>query len=605
MDKTSPAKTSPLSQLWFLLKYSGRFFWQTDAKTFIGVMVLNAVTSIVIVPNLYLDKLFLDTLIGNLGQPLTQEVTRMVILIVGARFGLQLFARAARRLSGYYARYFFWKNFQRIESLVGVKYATIPVPVLEDPAFKDRYQKVERESLNKLQRIGENYLRIPQYVTGIISSLSFFALGQPWVIAVSIAALLPGIWVERVFIKKDYQLETSVSRLHRKRGMYYYYLARSRSYLESRILNIHQYLSRQVSVLWEEIINKRLSLLKSRRMAGFSVDSFESAVSYSFDAVFGLQALAGRITIGTAQAYIRAISTFKQSTSDLTTAIMDMYESYLYLDDLVWFLNLETPYYNEGGAKLTGAIEKIEFEHVWFTYPGTQNPILKDVSFVINPGENVAIVGKNGAGKTTLVKLLAGFYVPDKGRVLVNGHSVETLHKPSYWKKLSALFQESDAFGITIKETLAIGNIQESGNEAKIKKLARTTQIDEWIEKLPLQYDNPIGRDFEQGVAPSTGQWQKIVIARTLFKDGDVMILDEPTSNVDPEAEEKIFKEILEVGKEKIIIFISHRFSTVRQADRIIVMEDGTVTEQGSHTELMQQEGTYARLFRLQAKSYQ
>jgi len=596
---------SALFQFWFILKFAGKFFWATSPSILLITIFFNSINSLVIIPNLLIDKAFIDTLVGNIGRPLTSEVIRLVIMLVIARLGLQLVRTAGRALSGYYTRLFFWRNYQRIEILVGEKYATIAVPTLEDPQFKDRYSKIEREGLNKLQRIGENYIRLPQHIVGIASSLSIFALTQPWVILVSLISLVPSVLVERWFIRRDYELDTAVAQLHRKRGLYYWYLGRTRSYLEQRILSIHKYLSSHIMHFWDQIIDRRSSLYARRRFYGFIAGISDDAVSYTFDGVFAFQALLGRITIGTTQAYIRAIGTFKQSVSDLTAAILEMYENYLYLADLVWFLELENPYFNNLGKKLPGPISRgIRFDHVWFKYPGTTDYVLKDVSFEILPRQNIAIIGKNGAGKTTLVKLLCGFYQPDKGRISVDGIEVADLNKPDYWQKLGTLFQESSEFGITAKEVISVGNVNRKIDLDKIKAMARASGIDDWIEKLPLRYDNPINRDFEKGVTPSTGQWQRLIISRTLYRDPEVLILDEPTSNVDPEAEEKIFQQILSLGKNKIIMFISHRFSTVRKADSILVLENGKVSESGTHQQLMAKNGTYARLFSLQAKSY-
>lgn len=601
---SSKEHQSLLSQIWFIVRFSVSFFWSTSPKLFLGIVFLNAVASLLIVPNLYLDKLFIDTLVANVGKPDLSAAFQIIMLIVAGRLGLALSRSLSSRLSGFFARKFFWKNFSRLEVVVGTKYATIGVPTFEDPAFKDRYNRLEREGLHRVQIVGESLVRIPQYLFGMIASLSFFVASQPLIILFSLVSLLPSIFIDRIFIKKDYQLDQEITALHRKRGMYYYYLGRCRSYLESRILNNHKYYASRISEYWQQITSKRLGLLKSWRTWDFMADIVDSSVSYSFDAVFSIQAIMGKITIGSAQAYIRAISSFKSSVSDFASSVMSLYENYYYLSDLDWFLKLDSPYYNDNGQKLAHVPEKIEFKDVWFKYPGTQNWILKGVSFTINPAENVALVGKNGAGKTTLVKLLCGFYAPVKGEICINGVHVSGLNKPDLWQHLGVLFQDTDQFGITVREMIAASNVSKMSDTASIKKYAQATEIDEWINSLPLKYDNPIGRDFEKGVMPSSGQMQKLVIARAMFKDPALLILDEPTSNIDPQAEENIFNRLLEYGQDKIILFISHRFSTVRRADRILVLEEGKITEQGTHEQLLKKQLTYSKLFKLQAASY-
>lgn len=588
-----------------MLAYSGRLLWQVDPKLFLLAAFLNSVSSFVILPNLLLDKQFFDILVANAGKPDVASVLPTVYLIVAARFGLAAVRSLSNRLSGYVIRHFFWKMYQKTEVLIGTKYATISVPTLEDPQFKDRYQKIERESLNRLQRVAENFVRIPQHLTGIASSLSIFIITQPIVAVISLLSLLPSVIVDRIFIKKGYELETQTSSLHRFRGFYYYLLGRTRSNLESRLLNVHDYLGKKIHFYWQQIIDKRSNLEKRRRAGDWLAGVLDDAVSYSFDAVFAIQALLGQITIGTLQAYIRAISSFKTSVSSLTVNMMELYENYLYITDLNWFLNLEEPYFNDQGQPLPEKIfQGIEFKDVWFKYPGTDAWILKGISFTILPHENVAIVGKNGAGKTTLVKLLCGFYAPTKGSISIDGIDIASLNKPDYWGRISVLFQEFEGYSITARESIAISKISQVGNDAEIKKYADLTGIGEWIENLPLKYDNPLNRDFEKGTSPSSGQWQKIAIARALFKQPELLVLDEPTSNVDPEAEEEIFNKILDLSRDSIILFISHRFSTVRRADKIVLVDGGKVAESGSHSQLMKLKGKYSKLFTLQAKSY-
>ena len=597
---------SAISQIAFILKFAGRVYSQTDRGLFLCSMALNVVPSLAILPNLYLDKLFLDIIVAHLRTPNLDWAMKNILIIVACKFLIDTFRSLANRFSGYYSRKFFMKLRQHTEIMVGSKYATISVPTLEDPKFKDRYQKIEQESMERLVRVGESYLRLPQHLVAILSSLSIFALTQPIIIVISLLSLLPSILVDRKYIKKSYDVDTNLSAVRRLRGMYSFFLSRSRSYMELRLLGIHKYLAQKIRGCWDEIIAVRLKLEQGRRISGFLAGLVDSGTAYALDLVFGIQALTGAISLGTAQAYVRAISTFKQNVSNLTVAVLDLYENFLYITDLVWFLELESPYQKDAGYNLPPILKKgIEFKNVWFKYPNSDNWILQGLSFHVKPQENIAIVGKNGAGKTTLVKLLCGFYHPDKGHILIDGHDVANLNKSDYWAKLAVLFQEFEGYNSTARESIAAGNISKISDTQAISKYASLSDIDGWIKSLPKGYDNPLSRDFEGGITPSTGQWQRIGIARVLFRDPQILVLDEPTSNVDPEAEESIFNQLLKNGAKKIIIFISHRFSTVRRADKILVLEDGKLSESGSHKRLMQKKGTYAKLFTLQAKSYQ
>lgn len=243
---------------------------------------------------------------------------------------------------------------------------------------------------------------------------------------------------------------------------------------------------------------------------------------------------------------------------------------------------------------------------MWFKYRDGQPWVLKDINLVIKPRENIAVVGLNGSGKSTLIKLLARFYDPQKGEILVDRKNLQTYNLHSWRKNLSVLFQEFESYPFSAMESIGYGDVERLGSLEEIKNAAEKTGMHEFIENLPLKYKNPLDPVFEKGVRPSAGQAQRIGISRMLFrKNSNVVIMDEPTSSVDPEAEEKIFKELIRVTKNKILIFVTQRFSTVRLADRIMVVDKGKVTEEGTHDSLMKLDKKYAKLFTLQAKAYQ
>ena len=252
-----------------------------------------------------------------------------------------------------------------------------------------------------------------------------------------------------------------------------------------------------------------------------------------------------------------------------------------------------------------GIKKGIEFRNVWFKYPNSKKWVLKDISFIIKPKENVALVGENGAGKTTLIKLLCGFYRPEKGEILVDNVNIKELDTLRYWNTLGVLFQDFSHYPFTAKEAIGIGNPRKINDLESIKMAAKLTGVDKYIEGLTLGYKTPLVKDFDGGVDPSRGQWQRLALARIIFRGSKIVILDEPTSNVDQKAEEMIFDKIIDLSSEKILILISHRFNTVRKANKILNISEGRIIEQGTHEELMKKHGEYASLFELQAKGYQ
>ena len=604
--KLPQIELSPLSQVWFVLKKTGGLLWQTDRNALIWTTLLNVLNSATILPTLYLDKVFLDTLIKSIGVSNLRPVLQTIIWIVIGRFTISTFKGIAGRIIGTYDDSLSRGLNAKLDELLGLKYSQIDVSVVEDPKFKDRYGKIEREGGDRAWRLVSSFAEFPRYISGIVSSLAIFIFFQPIIVLFSIAFLIPQFIIDAKLIKKRYKISDDLKTKYRIWGMLSYYLVRTRSYLELRLLNIAKYLTHKMALVQKEIITSWINLGKERLVARTLVVIPQDIFSFALDVYFAFLAITQKITIGSAQAYIRAIANFRESLSGLVGAILQFYENYLYMVDLVWFLDLQ-PSKNpaHGKAFPKKVTTGIQFSHVWFKYPESENWILKDVNFFINAAENIALVGENGAGKTTLVKLLAGFYEPTKGKITVDGLPVNKYKRNDYWKNISVLFQDLEGYDMTAQESIGYGNIAKVDNLTEIRKYAKMTDIDQWIQSLPLKYKNPLSRHYEKGVSPSFGQWQRIGLARTLIKNSQILVLDEPTSNVDPQAEEEIFNQVLKLGKEKILVFISHRFSTVRRADKILVLEKGTISESGSHEQLMKQDNTYARLFHLQAKSYQ
>ncbi|MBM3209329.1 ABC transporter ATP-binding protein, partial [Candidatus Shapirobacteria bacterium] len=318
----------------------------------------------------------------------------------------------------------------------------------------------------------------------------------------------------------------------------------------------------------------------------------------------GILTISRAITVGSFQMYLQAIYSFQGSLTGLVSEFLDLYENFLFVTDLIWFINTE-PKITSGKKKFPDRVRRgLEFRDVWFRYKPDQPWILKGINLQLAARENLAIVGENGAGKTTLIKLLCRFYDPQKGEILVDGINLKEFDRSSLWKNLTVLFQNFEGFPFTARESIGYGRVENVEDIALVTQSAKQSTIHEFIAGLPLRYENPLTTDFEKGVEPSGGQWQRIGLARVLFRRAQVVILDEPTSNVDPKSEEEIFEKIMELTAKKNLILISHRFSTVRRANKICVIDKGQITEMGTHEELIKKRKLYAELFNLQAKAY-
>lgn len=320
---------------------------------------------------------------------------------------------------------------------------------------------------------------------------------------------------------------------------------------------------------------------------------------------YSMEVIGHRMDIGTYTFMIASIATFKDAVSGLTITLARQYADNMFVTDTFELLSLQPFIVSPINAiPIDSKKINIEFKNVSFQYPETEKIVLKNFNLRINHGDKIAIIGVNGAGKTTLIKLLCRFYDPTEGEILINGINLKNINLENWYSKLGALFQDFERYYFTTKQLISLGDTEKLFKMSRIKSSAKLSGAHDFISEWPNKYDQMMGKNFSEGVEPSVGQWQKLALARTYYRDPKIMILDEPTASIDAEAEAKIFNELNRTTKNKTVILISHRFSTVRNADKICVIKDGKLAEYGSHKQLIKLNKTYARLFNLQAKGY-
>jgi ATP-binding cassette, subfamily B, bacterial len=375
---------------------------------------------------------------------------------------------------------------------------------------------------------------------------------------------------------------------------------------EIRVYDLGEELRRRYQLLREEIRRERFRMARQVGLENALTQIAGSVVVFGSFAFIAWQTVAGPLTVGDLVMYFGAVQRGHSSLQGLFSGLGSLYEDNLFLSNLSEFLNIEDRVIAKPDPiPVPDPIRHgIEFNSVTFRYPLGSRPVLQEVTLRVRPGEMVALVGSNGSGKTSLVKLLCRLYDPDEGSVTVDGIDLRDLDPTEYRKRVGIVFQDYAKYGLSVADNIGFGNSVRLSEHEDIQRAARTAGIADVIERLPGGYDTVLGRLFQQGEELSIGEWQKVALARAFFSSADILVVDEPTSSLDAEAEAEIFRSIRELIRDRIAFVISHRFSTVRMADRIYVLDSGKVVESGTHDELMALNGRYAHLFNIQAAPY-
>jgi len=568
------------------------------------VTVINSFWGLTNLPALYINKLLIDIVVNNIGKSDWVDPIKNILLILFVRFIIDLSRSVLSRINMAYSDQLTSQINDHVEKILAEKINTLDIPTVESSDFQDQYKKIERESGSRVWNMVSPISDIPNAIFTLASGIAPIFIFNPLIGLLVVIVRIPEIIANTKVAKLDYELSEKLSQKWRIWGWISYHLTNIKHLYENNILGNSAYLIKKLAGVQNEVrqaqFERRMTRAKLRNLA----DIPNNILLLALNSYFFILAIIGKISLGTAQLLYQAANTLGNGFAMLVNSGVRLYENYLFVQDLSEFLSLETKHPSGHKPFPKNITSGLEFRHVWFKYPNSPDWILKDINLQIKSMENIALIGENGAGKSTLIKLLVGFYRPDRGEILIDGININNYDQQEYWKNIGVLFQDFSQYPFTARESIGYGDVSRINSLNEIREAAKLTDIDSFISRLPLGYDNPLTKEFDQGIEPSKGQWQRIALSRTLFRKSQIIILDEPTSNVDPQAEENIFNQILTLGRKKIIVLVSHRFNTVRQADRILVIKDGQVSESGSHNQLLKLKGTYSHLFSLQAKSY-
>ncbi len=554
----------------------------------------------------YVLKLLIDYLQINQGSILPTVPLVIVMILAGRYLVTFLESVIYRGVNQSYLDYVFRYKLQNDISLkFQKKIAKLDIAHFEDPEAQDLIAKTRATMLWKIP----DFLRgFSEFFRDVLAYVAAFIILLPygwWIPVVVTLVTIPRLYLQGKYGVIQWSLWGSGAPQVKK--LYYLnnLLQEPMTVRETRISQSSDSLLKKFKQIQDFLLDLNKQAL-DRYVRVLTIPPIIEAVFIFILAYrFLPDVLSAAMTIGTFTLVVSMLEQLGSRAANASARFATIYENNLYVNHYFDFLALPAliPIAKKPVAFKEIKPPKIEFKNVSFSYPGGAK-VLDNISFTINPGESVALVGHNGAGKTTIVKLLCRFYDVTGGEILVNGVNIKELDLGNWYKFLGTLFQEFVKYHFTVRENITLGS-PERKDEKAMKEAARKSGAAEFIEHLPNKYDQMLGKEFEEGEELSGGQWQKLAIARAFYEEPPVLILDEPTSAIDAEAEYEIFNNLEKQYKSKMLILVSHRFSTVRNANKIVVIDHGKVSEIGSHEELIKLDGQYAKLFSIQAKGYQ
>ena len=473
--------------------------------------------------------------------------------------------------------------------------------VFENTDAQDKFERAQRNPGEQVSTFVTSSLAFVRSSVQVVSLLGVLLFIEPLILLVVVLFALPYLFFQWRLVASQHALEFSRATKHRWNRYFVGMLTRHESIGEVKVLGLAPLLLERFRRLMREFRDEDGFLYRKAFRDGTIFSTLTTAAIYALFVRVALQVIRGDLTLGDLAIFGGAATRLRNGLESAVSSASGMIEQGLRLEDVQSFMQ-ETRRAPTGNdlPKLEGRGGEIVFENVRFEYPGSRETVLQDLSFRIEPGETIAVVGENGAGKSTLVKLIACLYSPSSGRVVFDGQDLSTLQKESVFSSISFVFQEPARFEASAFENLAYGDWRSLlDDQSEVERLAKRAGVDDMIRGLPQGYATNLGRAFGD-IDLSGGEWQKIAVARAFARDAALLIFDEPTSNLDAAAEFELFSRFQDLGRGRTTIIISHRFSTVSMADRIFVLSGGRIAESGAHQELMDENGIYARLFRLQ-----
>lgn len=592
-------------ELFFLFK-TIKLLWNSSKISFIITLIVSLINGLISPLTILISKYLIDSVVTAMSNTETKPYIYIVLFWLSIELIITIFSHFIQRVHTYYSIIQVDSLDNYISKLIIKKSNELDLSFFENNEFYDKIEKSNEQSAYSAMEIINSLMDLIKDITMLIGYIAIVIKLSPVMLCMCLVISIP-MFIINLKIS-DYKYSVFSERIEKTRFAQYLknLMLNYKSIKEIKINRLGNYFEKIISSIYKDNLDKDKEVEKERFSKLFLIDLLSVIISYCYKVYIVIMTIKKGLSIGSMTMYITAITNVDNSIKSTLDNMTRLYSNNLYIKNLFYVLELKPKIVNIDTAKnFNNKIEKcIEFKNVYFKYPGSTEYALKDVSFKIYSNQNCAIVGLNGCGKTTLVKLMMRLYEPDEGEILIDGINIKTFNLESLYKCINVVFQDFTQYPFSIKENIGFGDIDNFQDINKIRIAAEKGNSYDFIQSLDKKFDTKLGKLWSDGVELSLGQWQKLAISRAFMNESSILILDEPTASVDAETEYEMFKNFKKLVGNRTSLLISHRFSTVKMADFIVVLQNGQVIEKGTHVELLKCNGLYSKLYNMQAEGY-
>jgi ATP-binding cassette, subfamily B, bacterial len=577
--------------------------WQSGPIVVVFGLVFRLAASLLPLGILWITKLVIDAIVHAVSHH--HPVPRHFWWLVVSEFALAVLAGILARCIDFTDALLAGRYMRHVSIQVMKHAAELDLIAYEDPVFYDRLERARVQATDRLAMIQSIGRFLQQVITAILMSVSIIVY-SPWLMLLLVAGVIPELLGESVFAFLGYAKNFRQTPIRRQLDYLRLLGGSKEAAKELKLFRLSRFLTGRFTRLSNQIYSEDVALARKRLTVGSSLSVIGTAGYYAAYVLVIWRTIQGLLSIGTLTFLAGAIQQASMSIQQTFSTLASIADQSLFISDLLAFFEMQPTIRSKQNAlPVPRPIRRgFEFRNVSFCYPGTSRLVLDRLNFHLHPHERVALIGENGQGKTTIVKLLTRLYDPTEGQILLDGVDLREYDLEDLYGEIGVIFQDFMRYEMTSRENIAVGRIEQIENLDLLQRAARKSLAHEVISRLPRDYEQMLGRRFETGVDLSGGEWQKIALARAYLRDAQILILDEPTASLDARSETEVFRRFAELTTGKMALLISHRFSTVRMADRIVVLENGNIAEEGSHDQLTGRGGRYAEMFEMQAANY-